>query len=225
MNNCSENLEKLFDGMYKLKSKLTQPKFDAEVAYSTKKGAMKFQYATLKAIEEAIRKAAQESESGIDFQQNVVNENNALKVTTIITHISGQYIIHGPFEFPNSGTNPQGLGSLTTYARRYSLSAAFGIAADKDDDGQTAAEKNSDTPKVNLISGKQLATLNDHIRQLSELSNSELDYVRNELSKELNIDVNENMPASMFNKAIGVLKQWIQQFQPQPEENITWGQK
>ena len=65
MNNCSENLEKLFDGMYKLKSKLTQPKFDAEVAYSTKKGAMNFQYATLKAIEEAIRKAAQESESGI----------------------------------------------------------------------------------------------------------------------------------------------------------------
>ncbi|MET1240778.1 single-stranded DNA-binding protein, partial [Enterococcus faecalis] len=90
--------------------------------------------------------------------------------------------------------------------------------------GQTAAEKNSDTSKVDLISGKQLATLNDHIRQLSELSNSELDYVRNELSKELNVDVNENMPASMFNKAVGVLKQWIQQFQPQPEENITWGQ-
>lgn len=37
MNNYSENLEKLFDGMYKLKSKLIQPKFDAEVAYSTKK--------------------------------------------------------------------------------------------------------------------------------------------------------------------------------------------
>ncbi|HAP4930299.1 TPA: hypothetical protein IUX83_001920 [Enterococcus faecalis] len=34
-----------------------------------------------------------------------------------------------------------------------------------------------------------------------------------------------SVPASMFNKAIGVLKQWIQQFQPQPEENITWGQK
>ncbi|RYU41329.1 single-stranded DNA-binding protein, partial [Enterococcus faecalis] len=65
---------------------------------------------------------------------------------------------------------------------------------------------------------------NDHIRQLSELSNSELDYVRNELSKELNVDVNENMPASMFKKAMEVLNQWIQQFQPQPEENITWGQ-
>ena len=171
MNENSENLKELFDGMYKLKSKLIQPRFDAEVAYTTKKGP-----------------------------------------------------IHGPFEFPNSGTNPQGLGSLTTYARRYSLSAAFGIAADKDDDGQTAAEKNSDTSKVDLISGKQLATLNDHIRQLSELSNSELDYVRNELSKELNVDVNENMPASMFKKAMEVLKQWIQQFQPQPEENITWGQ-
>ena len=74
-----------------------------------------------------------------------------------------------------------------------------------------------------MISGKQLATLNDHIRQLSELSNSELDYVRNELSKELNVDVNENMPASMFKKAMEVLKQWIQQFKPQTEENITWG--
>ncbi|TNM55149.1 single-stranded DNA-binding protein, partial [Enterococcus faecalis] len=51
-----------------------------------------------------------------------------------------------------------------------------------------------------------------------------LDYVRNELSKELNVDVNENMPASMFKKAMEVLNQWIQQFQPQPEENITWGQ-
>ena len=98
------------------------------------------------------------------------------------------------------------------------------VHLNKDDDGQTAAEKNSDTSKVDLISGKQLATLNDHIRQLSELSNSELDYVRNELSKELNVDVNENMPASMFKKAMEVLKQWIQQFQPQPEENITWGQ-
>ncbi|EGO5061057.1 single-stranded DNA-binding protein, partial [Enterococcus faecalis] len=87
MNENSENLKELFDGMYKLKSKLIQPRFDAEVAYTTKKGPMNFQYATLKAIEEAIRKAAQESESGIDFQQNVVNENNALKVTTIITHV------------------------------------------------------------------------------------------------------------------------------------------
>ena len=109
------------------------------------------------------------------FNKCVVNENNALKVTTIITHVSGQYIVHGPLNFQIAG-QIQGLGSLTT-CRRYSFSAAFGIAADKDDDGQTAAEKNNDTSKVNLISGKQLATLNDHIRQLSELSNSRR-YVR-----------------------------------------------
>ena len=148
MNENSENLKELFDGMYKLKSKLIQPRFDAEVAYTTKKRSMNFQYATLKAIEEAIRKAAQESESGIDFQQNVVNENNALKVTTIITHVSGQYIVHGPFEFPNSGTNPQGLGSLTTYARRYSLSARLELQTDKDDDGQTAAERTAILQKL-----------------------------------------------------------------------------
>jgi hypothetical protein len=150
----SENVTDLFKGMYALKGKLEQPKFDGKVDYTTKKGERtKFEYATLKAIEESIRKAAQDSESGIDFQQEVTNEDNCLKVRTILTHSSGQYIIHGPFIFPNSGSNPQGLGSLTTYARRYSLSSVFGIAADKDDDGQIAndsQEKPSSSETKNL---------------------------------------------------------------------------
>lgn len=142
----SENVTELFKGMYALKGKLEQPKFDGKVNYKTKNGdRTKFEYATLKAIEESIRRAAQDSESGIDFQQEVTNEDNCLKVRTILTHSSGQYIIHGPFIFPNSGSNPQGLGSLTTYARRYSLSSVFGIAADKDDDGQIANDNQEKT--------------------------------------------------------------------------------
>ncbi len=42
MNENSENLKELFDGMYKLKSKLIQPRFDAEVAYTTKKRSNEF---------------------------------------------------------------------------------------------------------------------------------------------------------------------------------------
>ncbi|WP_370447142.1 ERF family protein [Vagococcus sp. AM17-17] len=135
----SEEVDELFNGMFLLKSKLKQPKFDSSVDYKTKKGdRTKFEYATLKAIEEAIREAAQAATSGIDFQQEVINENNSLAVNTIIYHTSGQWVMHGPFTFPTNGQNPQGLGSLSTYARRYALSAAFGIAADKDDDGQAA---------------------------------------------------------------------------------------
>ena len=42
------------------KSKLIQPRFDAEVAYSTKR-SNEFPICNSKVIEEAIRKAAQES--------------------------------------------------------------------------------------------------------------------------------------------------------------------
>ena len=69
MNENSENLKELFDGMYKLKSKLIQPRFDAEVAYTTKKGPMNFQYATLKAIEEAIRKAHKNQKAELIFNK------------------------------------------------------------------------------------------------------------------------------------------------------------
>ncbi|WP_290439936.1 ERF family protein [Vagococcus lutrae] len=188
----SEGVDELFNGMFLLKSKLKQPKFDSSVDYRTKKGdRTKFEYATLKAIEEAIRKAAQTSESGIDFQQEVINENNNLSVNTIIYHKSGQWVLHGPFTFPTSGQNPQGLGSLSTYARRYALSAAFGIAADKDDDGQAAnetqKERQKNTQPTQSDNQKEIETLIEKYRTYLLENNRDLNELNQYIIKKENV--------------------------------------
>lgn len=58
-------------------------------------------------------------------------------VTTMVIHLSGQWIETGPLPVP-AGPDPKAVGSANTYGRRYSLAAILGIAADEDDDGASA---------------------------------------------------------------------------------------
>lgn len=239
----SEEVKELFTGMFALKSKLQQPKFDAEVDYKTKTGKTQFKYATLKAVEAAIRTAAQESKSGIDFQQEVINKDNKLSVTTLIYHISGQWIMHGPFDFPNSGSNPQGLGSLATYARRYSLSAAFGIAADNDDDAQVAddSQKQEGNQQQNtqpiLINGRQLAELKQQAQEVAEISNAAPETVLSELVRVMKIPSADQMETKDLSNAKKQLHDWKAfyanqkkqeeqraQATNQNNDEINWGQ-
>lgn len=60
-----------------------------------------------------------------------------LHMTTLITHQSGQWV-RSELSIPLSKVDAQGYGSATTYARRYALSAAVGIAPE-DDDGNAAS--------------------------------------------------------------------------------------
>jgi hypothetical protein len=59
-------------------------------------------------------------------------------VETVILHSSGQWLSCGVIAVPVVKNDAQGYGSALTYARRYSLSAAFGVAPE-DDDGNAAA--------------------------------------------------------------------------------------
>ena len=55
----------------------------------------------------------------------------------MILHSSGEYINCGILALPVSKVDAQGYGSCLTYARRYSLSGAVGVAPE-DDDGNAA---------------------------------------------------------------------------------------
>lgn len=87
-----------------------------------------------------------------------------LHMTTLITHQSGQWV-RSELSIPLGKVDAQGYGSATTYARRYALSAAVGIAPE-DDDGNAASKPNgaaNDAGKakanVRKINGDQLAKL------------------------------------------------------------------
>lgn len=64
---------------------------------------------------------------------------SGVKVETIFLHESGEEMSGGLIHVPADKQTPQGYGSALTYARRYSIMAATGIAPE-DDDGNAATK-------------------------------------------------------------------------------------
>ena len=71
------------------------------------------------------------------FQETALCEDGVI-VETVFLHESGETLRGGKLHVPASKQDPQGYGSALTYARRYSIMAACGIAAE-DDDGNAAS--------------------------------------------------------------------------------------
>lgn len=75
---------------------------------------------------------------GIVMYQETFPDDTGVTVETVLLHKSGESIRSGRLHVPASKQDPQGYGSALTYARRYSLMAACGIAPE-DDDGNAAS--------------------------------------------------------------------------------------
>ena len=104
----------------------------------------KSKYADLSSVFEAIRGPL--SKHGLTVWQDLGNDDRGVTVRTRIIHKSGQWVEFGPLAIPAGKQDAQGLGSAATYARRYGLSAALGVVADLDDDGNAAVRTNGDDP-------------------------------------------------------------------------------
>lgn len=100
--------------------------------------AFKSKYADLGACLEAVEGAL--LDSGIAMYQETFEDVTGVTVETVFLHESGETIRGGKLHVPASKQDPQGYGSALTYARRYSLQAACGIAPE-DDDGNAASGK------------------------------------------------------------------------------------
>lgn len=94
-------------------------------------------YADLSACVEAVIDAL--NESGIYLMQPTHECESGVTVETIFIHESGEQISAGKLHVPATKNDAQGYGSALTYARRYSLMAACGIAPE-DDDGNAASK-------------------------------------------------------------------------------------
>jgi hypothetical protein len=113
-----------------------QGKFD-RIVKDTANPFFKSKYATLASIIDGTRKAL--ADVKIAVVQAVEFEANLCSVTTILFHESGQWM-KGMITMPVAKLDPQGVGSASTYARRYGLSAFVNVAADDDDDGNAASK-------------------------------------------------------------------------------------
>ena len=93
-------------------------------------------YADLATCVEAVIDAL--NNNGIALIQKCHESDTGVNVETLLLHESGESLSCGVLHVPASKQDPQGYGSALTYARRYSLMAACGIAPE-DDDGNAAS--------------------------------------------------------------------------------------
>lgn len=122
--------------------------------------AFRSKYADFAAIREAARVYAKH---GIAAWQEVTRTDGGVSVLTRLTHASGQWMELGPLTVPVAKPDAHGVGSATTYAKRYALSAALGISADDDDDGNAASQPNgaSAKPEAKPATGPEPAGFDD----------------------------------------------------------------
>lgn len=104
----------------------------------------KSRYADLSACVEAVIDAL--NDNGIALIQRNIETESGVCVETVFVHESGESLSSGPLHVPAAKQDPQGYGSALTYARRYSLMAACGIAPEDDDGNAATSAKNAQKP-------------------------------------------------------------------------------
>ena len=134
-------------------------------------------YADLASIWEACRDAL--TSNGIAVvQMTRATAEEAVIVETRLMHSSGEWI-EGELLVPVTKADAQGFGSALTYARRYSLAAAVGVAPE-DDDGAAAAAARP-TAKQALPGAMNGADVNREA--LNMMTEEEQDYLRSEAAE------------------------------------------
>jgi hypothetical protein len=91
----------------------------------------KSRYADLSACIEAVVEAF--NNNGIFLMQPTHDCDDGVIVETVFIHESGEQMSSGKLHVPAAKRDAQGYGSALTYARRYSLMTACGIAPEEDD--------------------------------------------------------------------------------------------
>lgn len=132
----SETIGKLADALAKAQAVMKPAAKDSTNPHYNSK------YADLASIHEACREPL--SSNGIAVTQRVTSSMEGVRVSTKLIHASGEWMKDSLF-LPVTQKTPQGFGSAITYARRYSLAAMVGIAAEEDDDGNAASAPQAKT--------------------------------------------------------------------------------
>ncbi len=179
--------------------------FQQEVKQPVKDGTnphFKSQYVTLDGTVKTIQEYA--PKHGLSFSQMPVSNESGVGVVTIIFHNSGEFIEFDPFYLPLDKRTAQGAGSGLTYSRRYSLSAAFGIVSDVDDDGNEATAQEAPKP----ASSKQIGLLKVKVGEFAKARQKSSQDVYQALNvKEEELD---RIPSRAASDMIKKLDSWIE---------------
>lgn len=160
--------------------------------------AFRSKYADLGACLEAVDDAL--LNNGIAVYQETFEDSTGVTVETVFMHESGETIRCGKLHVPASKQDPQGYGSALTYARRYSLMAACGIAPEDDDGNAASGHK----PKVDNVPKVDPSLTKEQIAQIEQTA-YEAGIAIADICKTGKVKSLADIPASKFDNLIN----WI----------------
>jgi len=106
--------------------------------------------------------------AGIALVQRTSEDSTGVTVETVFVHESGETLECGKLHVPAAKQDPQGYGSALTYARRYSLMAACGIAPEDDDGNAASKAPKVSATKTDLVPSSRMNIVADVAAAINE---------------------------------------------------------
>lgn len=132
--NQSQSIINLAGALINLQAEMPSPPKNKYV----KTGKYGYSYATFESIVKMLQPLL--PKHGFCFSQGVEMRGDVPGVTTLLTHVSGEWRANWiPMSVQEKGMQP--LGSALSYAKRYGLPSLLGLVTEDDDDGASADGK------------------------------------------------------------------------------------
>lgn len=146
------------------------------------KGYQKYNYATLDTVIDIIKKPL--NSRGIFLTQPCEKtDDGTMRVRTVVMYGSERLVLDTkPYEYDS---DPQEFGKRETYARRYSLLTAFGLAGEDDTDGDTGPAKAAPKPAAKAAQPKKAQQVPDRrTRMLAKVAQHKATLMERGLSED-----------------------------------------
>lgn len=201
----SEKTTELFKALSAFQGEVKQPKKDANNPF------FKSKYVPLENVIDAIHTVG--SKHGLSEVTYPAVSENGLEygVGVVITHSSGQFIEFPPVTLKPDKNTPQGVGAAMTYARRYALSSAFGIASETDDDANGISGNDVKKEPAKKITLSQAKILESLISKVSEASNGVA--TKEALMQKLDIKDVSTLDVDKYGTILTTLNTWKQGYE------------
>lgn len=142
--NKSESIKEICTALNKFQNEVSNPKNTEANSF------FKSKYAPLDVVINTVKPTL--TKHGLSVFQNVSGDGEKVNVTTMISHISGEWIESDILTLSNQDNKgvsmAQAAGISITYARRYQLSAMLGISSEDDTDGNNNYQQNNNKENV-----------------------------------------------------------------------------
>lgn len=162
--------------------------------------SVRYKFASLDSITMQIKDVV--AKNGLAYTWDVIKKDNNMSVTCTITHVLG-HKEQSTFEIPITPsdfmTQPQTYASAQTFAKRYTLMNALGIATAEEDTDATDVkqQKNAKSPKAKIVialkrlgyATDDVVVIKETIMKLTQLELVEKNY--EEIVARLNVAITE----------------------------------